>query len=465
MHIFTVEELTQAVKEVLETQFPFVWVRGEVSNLARPASGHVYFSLKDGSAVLNVVWFKSNQPPLPVPGRERVNPLTGEVDEAGVCGATLREGQEILCAGRLNVYPPRGSYQLIAELVQDQGAGQLHLAFEAMKRKLLARGYFDESAKKPVPFGPSRVAVVTSLKGAALQDFLRIAGERGTGSEIRVYPSLVQGDRAPVEIAAALDAANRDGWAEVIALIRGGGSLEDLWAFNTEEVADAVFRSRIPVLTGIGHEVDTSIADLVADRRVATPSHTAQVLWQERAVLRQQVDEVETSLIRAYAALLERKERDLAGLHRGLTWFSPRRRLDRNREQMADLVRRMQRGIEGLEAVNRGDLGGTLNRLQRGFGPHTIDGLAGKLELVRSGLERAGQNLLLRQERELESLTTRLTSLDPEAPLERGYCMVYDHKSGVLLRSAEEAYSGSRVDVRLQDGVLETEVVRVVPKE
>ena len=465
MHIFTVEELTQAVKEVLEAQFPFVWVRGQVSNLARPGSGHVYFSLKDGSAVLNVVWFKSNQPPVPVAGKERINPLTGEVEEAGVTAGSLAEGQEVLCAGRLNVYPPRGSYQLIAELVQDQGVGRLHLAFEAMKRKLLAKGYFDSAAKKQVPYGPSRVAVVTSVKGAALQDFLRIAGERGISSEIRVYPSLVQGDRAGREIAAALDAANADGWAEVVVLIRGGGSLEDLWAFNTEEVADAVFRSRLPVLTGIGHEVDTSIADLVADRRVATPSHTAQVLWQERGVLRQQVDELETSLHRAYASRLEHKERELAGLRQGLSWFSPSGRLQRSREQVAELLARMQRGVAVLEGAKGGELAGTLHRLQRAYGPHRADARAGEFERLLAGLERAGEGLLLRRERELESLTSRLSGLDPEAPLERGYCMVRDHASGKLLRSVKEVQPESRIDVRMSDGTLETEVLRVVPEK
>ncbi len=463
MHIFTVEELTQAVKDVLEAQFPFVWVKGQVSNLARPASGHVYFSLKDGGAVLNVVWFRSSQPPASTSGRERINPLTGEVDEAGPGASSLREGQEVLCAGRLNVYPPRGSYQLVAELVQDQGVGQLHLAFEAMKRKLLAKGFFDESVKKPIPYGPSRVAVVTALKGAALQDFLRIAEERGTGSEIRVHPCLVQGERAAGEIAAALDAVNRKGWAEVIVLIRGGGAIEDLWAFNTEEVAEAVHRSRIPVLAGIGHEVDTTIADLTADRRVATPSHTAQVLWPERAVLRQRVDECEAGLGRAYLRFLERRQRDLAGLRQGLNWFSPGKRLERDRERVAGLVRRLKRGatrhnLRGCEHLAR-----TLNRLQHVFGPHRLQAPAGELTTLRSRLDLAGERETGTRERELESLTGRLIALNPEAPLDRGYCRVRDSESGRILRSVAEVRAGAGVDIRLRDGALTAEVVEVTP--
>ncbi len=198
-------------------------------------------------------------------GGEKINPLTGEVEEeaggTALTGAALEDGMEVLCAGRLNVFEPRGQYQLVAELVQDQGVGDLSVAFEALKKKLAEKGYFDEDRKIALPRDPVRVAVITSPSGAAVRDFLRIAKTRGTGSEIRIYPSLVQGDQAPEQIAAALDMVDADDWAEVAVLIRGGGSLEDLWAFNTEPVADAIYRARVPVVSGIGHEPDVSIAD------------------------------------------------------------------------------------------------------------------------------------------------------------------------------------------------------------
>jgi exodeoxyribonuclease VII large subunit len=229
-HILSVAELTQALRDVLEAEFPFVWVRGQVTNLARPASGHLYFTLSDADAALSVVWFKGAQGRG---ARSGVDPLTGEVLEPGRdVPKSLADGQEVLAAGRISVYAARGSYQLVAELVQPSGVSDLALAFEALKRQLAARGYFDEERKRPVPPNPTRVALVTSPVGAAVRDFLRLAEARGTGASIRLYPSLVQGDAAPAQLAAALDAANRDGWAEVVALIRGGGSLEDLWAFK-----------------------------------------------------------------------------------------------------------------------------------------------------------------------------------------------------------------------------------------
>ena len=179
---------------------------------------------------------------------------------------TLRNGQQVICAGRLTVYAPRGGYQLVVELAQDSGEGQLHLALEALKRKLAEKGYFSLERKRPIPEHPHRVAVITAPSGAAIRDFLRLSGERGTGCEIRIHPVPVQ-DAHRTE---ALDDENWRGWADVLELIRGGGSLQDLWAFNDERVADAVYRSRIPVVAGIGHEVDTSIADMVADLRAAS---------------------------------------------------------------------------------------------------------------------------------------------------------------------------------------------------
>ena len=251
MSILTVRQLTAQIKDAVESGFPYVWVRGEVTNVSRPSSGHIYFSLKDENALLQAVWFKGSQKE-----RETFDPLTGEVFEDGPrmsLARTLRNGQQVICAGRLTVYAPRGGYQLVVELAQDSGEGQLHLALEALKRKLAEKGYFSLERKRPIPEHPHRVAVITAPSGAAIRDFLRLSGERGTGCEIRIHPVPVQGDDAPPCIAEALDDENRRGWADVLVLIRGGGSLQDLWAFNDERVAGAVYRSRIPVVAGIGH--------------------------------------------------------------------------------------------------------------------------------------------------------------------------------------------------------------------
>ncbi|MFW5836735.1 MAG: exodeoxyribonuclease VII large subunit, partial [Desulfovibrionaceae bacterium] len=337
-HVLTVTQLTRAVKEVLEAEFPLLWVRGQVSNLSRPSSGHVYFSLADETAVLPVVWFKKSQWRESSSG-ERVNPATGEVD-LGI-SAGLEEGADVLVAGRLNVYEPRGVYQLVAEMVQEQGVGGAQLAFEALKRKLAAEGLFDQARKMRLPANPRRVAVVTSAQGAAIKDFLRISEGRGLGGEVRIHPTAVQGAAAPASIAKALARACGDGFAEVIILIRGGGAAEDLSAFNTEEVARAVADSPTPVVAGVGHEIDHTLADMAADVRAATPSHAAQLLWPERAELAQDVDRLDLALRRAFLALVESRRARLETLHRGLRWLSPSARLVRLQGDFEGLARRL----------------------------------------------------------------------------------------------------------------------------
>ena len=326
-NILSVRELTERLRRTVEQRFPFVWVRGETTNLSRPSSGHIYFSLKEGDDLLNCVWFRGQQRE-----RERFDPLTGEVWEEGPrpgLAATLANGQAIICAGRLSVYGPRGGYQLIVELAQEEGQGRLAAALEELKRKLAALGYFDQSRKRPLPEHPARVALITAPTGAAVRDFIRISSDRGLGSSIRIYPSPVQGEEAPPRLVEAIEQANAEGWADLIVLIRGGGSLQDLWAFNDERVAHALFASRLPVLTGVGHEIDHSIADFVADRAAATPSHAAQLLWPERSVYAQRIDEAEALLEDAMQRQFTRLARNLEQELRALTLLSPSARLQR----------------------------------------------------------------------------------------------------------------------------------------
>nr|WP_287410889.1 exodeoxyribonuclease VII large subunit [Pseudodesulfovibrio sp.] len=457
-NILSVSELTKSVKALLEAEFPFVWVRGQVTNLARPASGHVYFTLTDGDAALSVVWFKSSQRSAePVNrGEERVNPLTGEIEEeqgaTALTGSGLEDGMEVLCAGRLNVYEPRGQYQLVAELVQDQGVGDLAVAFEALKRKLADKGYFDEDRKIAVPKNPRRVAVITSPSGAAIRDFLRIADTRGTGAEIRIYPSLVQGDQAPEQIAAALDAADADDWAEVAVLIRGGGSLEDLWAFNTEPVADAIYRARLPVVSGVGHEPDVSIADFVADKRVATPSHAAQELWPQRETLAQKLDVLDMGLGRAYANWLLGKGKDFEHLRKALVWLSPERRLERMEDQFTALSARLQGA--GLDTFydHVDDAVRTTDRLNRAFGTVQVDGLAVEVAGLAHRLTQGVQRFSEGKAQDFELLQTALHGLDPEGPLERGYALVRINRTGEFLRDPKGVTKGDGLDIRVKGG-------------
>ncbi|MDL2210150.1 exodeoxyribonuclease VII large subunit [Desulfovibrio sp. OttesenSCG-928-O18] len=424
--ILTVGQLTRAVKGQLEGSFPFVWVRGQVSNCSRPSSGHVYFSLKDEEAILSAVWFKGNQK-----SAEAFDPLTGEVFEDGPrpsLAMSLENGQEVICAGKLSVYPPRGGYQLVVELAQDAGQGRLQLEFERIKAELLAKGYFDTARKRSLPFNPARVAVVTAVTGAAVRDFLRVGHERGTGGEIRVYPALVQGNEAPEQIARALRLVAEDGWAEVAVLIRGGGSLEDLWAFNTVTVAEAVFTCPVPVVSGVGHEVDVSIADLVADVRAATPTHAAQILWTEKRELIQRIDELELQLDRAWQQWYELRREKLASLGRALDWLSPARTLARWEERLANLSGRMTRTA--------------LARLEQ---------RALRLQSLAERLPRAVSSDLGAREHALERLTLRLEGLNPMRPLERGYAMARNAK-GAFVRSVTQVAPGDELELVLRDG-------------
>ncbi len=468
--IYSVTALTALIKNNLEQGFPFLWVRGQVSNLARPGSGHVYFSLKDENALINVVWFKASQARGSGGGsaRDGFDPLTGEVFDtephAGAHAAgRLENGQEVLCGGRISVYPPRGQYQLIAEMVQDVGLGRLYLEFEALKRGYAEKGWFAQERKRPVPRNPVRVAVVSAPGSAAVRDFLRLTAERGLGGEVRIYPTLVQGEEAPARIAQAMELANADAWGEVLVLIRGGGSLEDLWAFNTAPVAEAVFASRLPVLAGIGHEVDTSIADMIADLRAATPSHAAQLLFEERETLEQTLDRGETALLRAWTRKLEQAAARLEHCARALAWFSPTQRLERALERFAGLDQRLERAQAWRLRQGEARLVELENRLARAFGPERFSILGRDLDSLEARLGQAVDRRLERAGACLDRLGFGLEALDPARPLARGYALVRERESGRRLRGVRDAAPGDLLDISLRDGVLGAEVRDVRP--
>lgn len=477
-HIFRVSELTCALKGVIEGQFPFVLVQGQVSNLARPASGHVYFSLKDEAALLNAVWFKGCQGGVSLNAKERYDPVTGEVLDGPAGSAWLKDGLEVLCAGRLSVYEPRGAYQLVAELVQDMGLGRFSAEFEALKQKLSALGWFDARRKRALPQSPGKVAVVTAPAAAALQDFLKVGSTRGTGAHVRVYPALVQGEAAPEQIARALDAANAEGWADVAVLIRGGGSLEDLWAFNTEVVAAAIHRSALPVLCGVGHEVDTTIADLVADVRAATPSHAAQMLWPERSTLAQRADELDMALQRAFARFCGAKNDGLSRLEAALRWLSPQGQAARLEERLSSLALRLDLAANAYRAQAERSLDAACARLERcGPGlwthaalkvdelsrrlrsgaPDWLEAMDARLENIASRLTPANMLFGERIQARLELLAARLEGLDPQSPLQRGYVLARK-EDGSYLRAAGEVSPGDRLALVTADGEVNTRV-------
>ncbi|MCA1766468.1 MAG: exodeoxyribonuclease VII large subunit, partial [Desulfobulbaceae bacterium] len=273
--IQSVSELTRSIRGLLETQFPFVTVTGEISNLRKPYSGHLYFTLKDQDAQLRAVLFKQQQRYLDI---------------------RPENGQQIICRGRVSVYEPRGEYQLLIDSMEAQGEGRLQIAFEQLKIDLERQGLFEQSVKKPLPFLPDKVSLITSPQGAAVHDFLRMAENRYPGLPIEIIPVRVQGEGAGAEISKALYFLNEQQTTDVIVLCRGGGSLEDLWAFNEESLARAIYVSKIPVVSAIGHEIDFTISDFVADYRAATPSAAAEAVIPDKKALQQRIRRAEYNL-------------------------------------------------------------------------------------------------------------------------------------------------------------------------
>ncbi len=460
--ILRVCELTECLKNLLEDRFPFVWIRGEVTNVGRPGSGHVYFSLRDGEALLNCVWFKRYQR-----DQESFDPLTGEVFEDGprpCLAKTIRDGDTLICAGRLSVFGGRGVYQLLVEMAQEAGRGSLLRTLEVLRQRLAAQGLFDSARKRPIPEDPERVAVLTAPSGAAIQDFLRIARMRGTGTEIRLYPVPVQGSEAPGAILRALKKANADGWAQVVVMVRGGGSLEDLWAFNDEDLVRAVASSRLPVLTGIGHEVDTSLCDLAADCRAATPSHAAQLLWRERSWHAQRIDGLALALDKAMYRLCVALERRLETDEKALRWLSPANRLQRDVERLDAVEVRLHRVMQGTLAKRQAVLAGIRNALERASIEERSVRERVALAFLENRMEQGVRRIGNRLSQQLELCSSRLEALNPYAPLHRGYALVVG-EGGTLVRRVSDLSPGDFLRLRLVDGEVAVRVDEGFGKE
>ena len=436
-HIYTVSALTREIRQRLETGFPLVWVSGEVSNLRQPSSGHYYFTLKDEGAQLRAVFFKGNHIHL------RFKP---------------QEGSQVLCRGRLTVYEPRGEYQLVLDYLEPLGWGALAQAFEALKARLQAERLFAPEIKKPLPFMPRRLALVTSPTGAAVRDFLRLLRQRFPNVEVLIYPVKVQGAAAAGEIAAALaDLGDYQG-LEVIVLARGGGSLEDLWPFNEEIVARAIHRCPIPVVSAVGHEVDYTIADFVADLRAPTPSAAVELVVPDKTELKRRLDNLQAALnldlkrrIGAAQRHLQMTSRLLPDLRRVLTDL--RLQVDDKAETLA---RRTRRCVEGCRPQTR-------------LAHSRVFLLSPRrsMTLARQRVEHAGLTLghrwhlkMKEQRRHLEYLQSHLQQLSPLAILERGYAVATKMPEGTIIRDAAQAPVGSAVRVQLARGRLDCEVQR-----
>lgn len=386
--VWTVGDVTRYVRQLLDGDYRLqdVWIGGEVSNLSRPASGHLYFTLKDGEASLRCVMWRTDVV------RQRFSP---------------REGDAVEAHGRISVYEAAGQHQLYADVIRLSGEGAAYQDFLRLKARLEAEGLFDRERKRPLPGWPGRIGVVTSPSGAAWRDVVHILRRRFPLAEVILAPTPVQGGEAPGGIVAALDALNRHGAADVILLVRGGGSIEDLAAFNDESVVRAVAASKTPVVSGVGHETDFTLTDLAADHRAPTPSAAAEIITPDREDLRLAVRQMMSTLAGILGRRLTEARAELWARERALRSASPRSQVANARQRVDDLAHRA-------------------------------------LSAVRGGLSLRST--------ELRGLIQTLRAVGPEAVLARGFAVVQQAAGGGIVRSTHQVRAGDRLSVRVQDG-------------
>jgi exodeoxyribonuclease VII large subunit len=451
--VLSVSELTTQIKRLLEKQVGQIWVTGEVTNLRAQASGHIYFTLKDAGAQLSCVLFRGT---------------------AAAQRELLADGQKLLLQGDVTVYEARGQYQLIVRAVELQGVGALQIQFEKLKQKLQAEGLFAPERKRPLPRYPRRIGLVTSPTGAAIRDVLHVVRRRHPGLEIILAPCRVQGEGAAQEIAAAIRLLNefsprssrreeapseesaignrQSAMIDLILVTRGGGSLEDLWAFNEEAVARAIFESAIPVVSAIGHEIDFTISDFVADLRAATPSVAAELITEGMFASGQFVAEAAGRMRQLAGQQLQGKAEDLADLRHRLALLHPRRRFNEGLQRLDDLQAGLLRCAKQGARQQRLGWRNLTERLLRVRPAQQLKQRGDLLEQEVRRLHERARHLLRERQNGLATVQARLRLLGPEQVLARGYSITTDAATGAVLRVATEVKAGQHLRTRLQTG-------------
>ncbi len=432
-HVYTVSELTRTIRSLLEINFERVWVCGELSNCKLHSSGHVYCTLKDDRSQLNVVFFRS---------------------DAARLRFRLEDGLQVNVEGRVTVYEKRGNYQLVASHAEPVGYGALQLAFEQLKKRLGEEGLFDEAHKKPIPRFPQRIGIVTSATGAAIRDILHVLDRRFSTVEVVLYPSLVQGEGAAEAISAGIRTLDRYGNVDVILVGRGGGSLEDLWAFNEEPVARAIYECETPVVSAVGHEIDFTIADFVADLRAPTPSAAAELVVRERESVITRISELRDSMTRSVTSRLtdfgHRLElaRSSYGFRQPADMLSQYdQQLDDMRERLFELQRRWLEDIQNRLFTLR-------KRLVTTRPDRAIDTRRDKLRSAATMLRERALNILTTRQGAFASLAARLDSLSPLGVLARGYSIAFRLPTGEIIRDSSVMKKGDRLRLQLHRGSL-----------
>lgn len=435
--VYTVSRLNREVRGLLEGSLGSIWLEGELSNLARPASGHWYFSLKDEGAQVRCAMFRQRNSRL---------------------GLVPRDGMQVLVRARVGLYEPRGEYQLVVEHLEEAGEGELRRRFEALKRQLAAEGLFETARKRPLPPLPAAIGVVTSATGAAIRDILQVLARRFPAIPVVVYPVPVQGDGAGAKIAEMITAAGRRAEVEVLIVGRGGGSLEDLWAFNEEVVARAIAACPLPVVSAVGHEVDVTIADLVADVRAPTPSAAAELVAPDAGEWLQQVRSTAARLERAWQRLRNRLHEDLAWYDKRLRQLHPAVLVEQQSQALDELQLRLSAAVRAMLderaqtlAIRQAELAAHSPRAQLASGRQ-------RLALAAARLAPLLQHLINRRSDQVAGLARALNAVSPLATLDRGYAIVTRAPDRSVVTDPAEAPVGSEIEVRLARGRLKARV-------
>lgn len=433
--VYTVSEFTEELKDLLESEYPSVWIQGEISNLHAAPSGHLYFTLKDEAAQIRCVMFRIQTRFL------KFKP---------------EDGLDVVAWGRVSIYSPRGEYQLILDTMEPRGIGSLMLAFEQLRNKLRAEGLFDEARKKPLPRFPRTVGLVTSRRGAAVRDMIRIATRRFPGTAVILSSTSVQGDKAPDEIVGALERLCAVEEVDVIIIGRGGGSIEDLWAFNDERVVRAVAACPVPIVSAVGHETDFTLTDFAADLRASTPSAAAEMVVPDKLEILDRVVQL-TARLRSSVAHEVRRRTDIVN-ETVKRLYDPRRKILERRQRLDDLTIRLRTTMMRHLGELRQESVATVKRLRPEYPRRYVVMAREETEALLDRLGRSGEDSLKGARTRVENLASRLDALSPLAVLSRGYSITMRWDDHAVISDARTVDTGEPVRVRLHRGELECRV-------
>ncbi len=423
--IYTVSRLNREVRSVLEDVFPTIWVQGEISNLAEPASGHIYFTLKDNNAQVRCAMFKNRQSGV------RFKP---------------ENGMQVVARANIGIYEGRGEYQLIIESLEPAGAGQLRIAFEALKQKLLIEGLFAEEHKKPLPRFPEAIGIITSATSAAVQDILSILKRRYPFGNVIVYPVPVQGEGAAIKIAAAIELAEQRNECDVLILSRGGGSLEDLWSFNEEIVARAIFATSIPIVSGVGHEIDFTIADFVADQRAPTPSAAAELTSPNMIEMVTKFKQYEEKLIRCQKQTINHLRQHIAYL--SVKVPHPKQHLIELMQRTDEYSIRLRHQIESILFNKKIIFSSSLSKINTLNPVHKVSRQLEKVNQIRTQFKQSMRLILEKSNNNISRLNHMLNTVSPISTLDRGYAIVTNTKTNLIVTGAKELSRGDKLRIK-----------------